>query len=66
MKFSDQLRAAIREVGDNRWLAERADCDSTTITRFLRGERQLSTRVLDRLLPHLPIETRRKKRKAKR
>lgn len=61
---SGQLRRAIRECGQSLCqIADGSGVDDGALSRFMRGERGLTTKTLDRLCSYLNLELRQSKRK---
>jgi len=57
--FSEQLRQAIADSGMSlTQLALAAGTDDGALSRFMRGERGLSTRTIDKLCRQLKLELR--------
>jgi transcriptional regulator with XRE-family HTH domain len=55
--LSDQLRLIIEDCGMTRYeIAKRTGIDQSTLTRFMSGERGLSTAALDTLGEFLDLE----------
>jgi transcriptional regulator with XRE-family HTH domain len=56
-KPSDQLRRIIAESGLSRYeIARRTGVDESALSRFMSGERGLTTDSIDRLAPALGLE----------
>ena len=63
---SGQLRQAIRDSGLSLCqLAKATEVDDGILSRFMRRERGLTTKTLDRLCKHLGLELRESKRKGR-
>jgi transcriptional regulator with XRE-family HTH domain len=55
--FSDQIRQAVDASGKSRYrLCKEIGVDQSTLSRFMSGERGLTTPVLDRLADALGLE----------
>jgi len=63
MSVTDQLRQAIRANGSANRLAEDSGIAQSVISRFLSGERGLSSETVDRLAEYLGLELQPKRRK---
>ncbi len=62
--ISDQLRRAIADCGVSMTrLSRAADIEDSAVSRFMRGERGLNTRTLDKLCLALGLELRKAERK---
>jgi transcriptional regulator with XRE-family HTH domain len=62
--FSDQLRRAIRDSGMTRYaISVITGIDQGTLSKFMKGERGLSLAAIDKLMDHLGLEVRPRKRK---
>ena len=64
-KFTDQLRRAILDCGQSRYaISQKAGVAESILSRFVRGERGLSSDSIDSLMEFLGLEVRpRRKRK---
>ena len=57
LTFSDQLRQHIESCGLTRYeIAKQAEIEQSALSRFMSGERGLSTSTLDRLAKLLELE----------
>ena len=66
-KFSDQLRRVLGECGLSRYeIAKRSGVDEAALSRFVNGQRGLTTDTLDRLAEVLDLELIPKRRPRKR
>ena len=64
--LSDQLRQAIRDSGQSLChIAGECGVDDGILSRFMRGERGLTTKTLDRLCAYLGLELRQSRRKGR-
>ena len=62
--LSEQLRRVIREHGESlAQIGRETGVSHTMLSRFLRGERGLSTASLDRLCGYLGVELRKVRRR---
>lgn len=66
-KFTDQLRRAILECGQSRYaICQRTGVAESILSRFVRGERGLSSDSIDPLMQFLGLKIRpRRKRKGR-
>ena len=63
---SQQLRKAIAESGQSlRLIAEECGTNDAQLSRFMRAERGLTTKTVDRLCEYLGLELRKSKRKGR-
>ena len=61
---SDQLRDAIRALGKSLYrIGAETGLDDGLLSRFMRGERTITSRNVDRLCAYLGLELRESKRK---
>ena len=61
---SEQLREAIAQAGQSlRLIAEECGVNDAQLSRFMRAERGLTTKTVDRLCEYLGLELRTSKRK---
>jgi transcriptional regulator with XRE-family HTH domain len=66
MKFSDQIKRAVAECGMSRYrLSQLTGIDQPMLSRFVRGQKNLSMPALDRLAGVLRLQIVRNKQKAK-
>ena len=64
--ISEQLRRAIRARGQSLCqIAEGCGIDDARLSRFMRGQRGMTTKTLDRLCAYLRLELRESKRKGR-
>lgn len=55
-KLSDQVRQAIKSCGESRYaIAKATGIDNSTLSRFMSGERGLTTTALDILAEYLEL-----------
>jgi transcriptional regulator with XRE-family HTH domain len=63
-KLSDQIREAIEMCGQSRYAISKATgISEATLSRFMSGERGLTTTALDTLADHLNLNIQASKRK---
>ena len=64
--FSDQLREAIRRSGQSLLgIAQATGVDDGILSRFMRNERGLTTRSIDKLCQYFGLELRESKQKGR-
>ena len=65
-RFSDQLRRAVRESGSSRYAISKATgISEAVLSRFVAGTAGMSLNSIDKLMGHLGLEIRPRKRGSK-
>lgn len=65
LSFSEQIREAIQDADETRYaIAKATGIAESALSRFMSGERGLTTETLDKLAEHLGLEVVKRKRRS--